>query len=146
MSEAQSLEHLSSDLYSVALLLVRHSREQSASDDLTGPQRSVISRLVNKGPCTMGALADAEHVKAPTMTRIVQKLEAEGYIVKKVMESDRRNTVVDYTSKAWTALEKSRVNGSRALRNKLSVLSSKEHETLLDAIILLKKMLASEAE
>ncbi len=94
----------------------------------------------------MGALADAEHVKAPTMTRIVQKLEAEGYIVKKVMESDRRNTVVDYTSKAWTALEKSRVNGSRALRNKLSVLSSKEHETLLDAIILLKKMLASEAE
>lgn len=55
--------------------------------------------LENQGPVTMGALAHAIDLTPRAVTRIVDGLEADGYVLRATNESDRRITNVALTSK-----------------------------------------------
>src|SRR5215218_8569721 len=71
-------------LHSAAIHLLRRLRVQDAATGVSGPRLSALSVLVFGGPRTVSALAAAEQVRVPTMTRLVQGLKREGLVTTEV--------------------------------------------------------------
>ena len=77
---AEAPRALAHRLHSAAIHLLRLVRHVDVATDLGPAQLSALSVLVFGGPRSLGALAAAEHVRPPSMTRVVQELEAAGYV------------------------------------------------------------------
>src|SRR5260370_39292191 len=67
-------------LHSAAIHLLRRLRVEDKAMGLSGPRTSALSVIVFRGPVTMSALAEAEQVRRPTMTRLVDGLERRGAV------------------------------------------------------------------
>src|ERR1039458_5569233 len=85
-------EAMAESLHSAAIHLLRKLRRADSASGLNAPRLSALSVIVFGGPLTLGQLAAAEQVRPPTMTRIVQALEAKG-LVKKVANPEDRRTI-----------------------------------------------------
>jgi DNA-binding MarR family transcriptional regulator len=77
--------------------LHRRLRYQSVGDDLTISQLSVLWVLQHHGPLSAGDLAAKEHVRPPSMTRIIAALDAQGLVTRRGHPSDGRQVVVALT-------------------------------------------------
>jgi len=76
---------------------MRSFRAVDRQAGLTPARLSALSVLVFGGPCTLGALAAAEGVAGPTMTRIVDGLIGEGLAERRSHPVDRRAVSVAAT-------------------------------------------------
>src|SRR5882672_10305011 len=95
-------------LHSAAIHLLRRVRKE---DDRTGigPGRlSALSVLVFGGPMRLTDLARAEHVKPPTMTRIVAALEADRLAQRKSDSADGRSVQIRATARGIRLLSEGR--------------------------------------
>lgn len=99
---------LAARLHAVSIRLLRRIRRDDPLMGLTPSRASALSVLVFGGPRTIGELASAEQVKAPTMTRLVSALEAAGYVTRRSDAADGRVVRVSATEKGQVALEKGR--------------------------------------
>jgi DNA-binding MarR family transcriptional regulator len=97
-------------LNSVAIHLVRRARAADRALGVPPGQLSALSVLVFGGDRTIAELADAEQVKSPTMTRIVDGLERVGLAVRQPHPEDARAVVVRATTKGRRLMERGRQN------------------------------------
>jgi DNA-binding MarR family transcriptional regulator len=74
MARHNPLDDTARHLNSAAIHLLRGLRAADRAAGLTPARLSALSVLVFGGPCTLGQLARAEDVSAPTMSRIVHGL------------------------------------------------------------------------
>src|SRR6478672_923352 len=81
---------LADRLHSAAIHLLRRLRREDDATGLPAPQLSALSVIVFGGPITLGALAQAEQVRPPTITRLVATLEEAGLVERETDASDRR--------------------------------------------------------
>jgi DNA-binding MarR family transcriptional regulator len=100
---------------------------------VSGPQLSALSVLVFGGPQMLTALAEAEQVRLPTMSRLVADLEARGLVVRKSDSADRRVSRVSPTKKGRSLLEEGRKRRLARLVEVLGCLSSARLSTLASA-------------
>src|SRR5260370_650409 len=80
---------VANQLHSAAIHLLRRVRAQDDAMGLTAPLASALSVIVFGGPLSLGALATAEQVRPPSITRIVRELEARGLVVREGTPRDR---------------------------------------------------------
>jgi len=92
------LRAAASTLNSGAIHLLRSLGAVDRQASLTPARLSALSVLVFGGPCTLGALAAAEGVAGPTMTRIVDGLIAEGLAERRPHPVDGRAVSVAATA------------------------------------------------
>ena len=69
-------------LHSAAIHLLRRLRVEDEALGISAPRLSALSVLVFAGPRRVGELAEAEQVEPPTMTRLVDGMERDGYVVR----------------------------------------------------------------
>jgi DNA-binding MarR family transcriptional regulator len=127
-------------LHSAALHLLRRLR---AEDDLLGispPRLSALSVVVFGGPLTIGALAQAEGVKPPTMTRLVDGLERDGLVTREPDPADRRAVRVRATKDGRRVLIEGRGRRVAALAAGLRRLPDRDLATLRRAAELLERV------
>lgn len=117
-------------LHSAAIHLLRYLRRADVETGLTAARASVLSVLVFGGPTTIGALAKAEQVSAPTMTKLVTSLEAEGLVRREADERDRRVVRVHATPQAARILRRGRAARVRILADQFRALSAADLATL----------------
>lgn len=103
---ASNLEKTADLLHSAAIRLLRAVRKEDAASGITGAQLSVLSVLVFAGPQTLGALAQAEQVRPPTMSQTVSELVRRGLARRKPL--DRRSIQVSVTEKGRRLLQAGR--------------------------------------
>lgn len=101
------------------------------SSGLYAGQDGVMLALAEAGGMTAGALAARLGVKAPTMTRTIGRLEAQGFVERRPDTTDGRLTVVDLTRAGSDSLEKIAQACDLSERQALEGLSEKEVRTLL---------------
>lgn len=101
------------------------------SSGLYAGQDGVMLALAEGGGMTAGALAARLGVKAPTMTRTIGRLEAQGFVERRPDTTDGRLTVVDLTRAGSDSLEKIAQACDLSERQALEGLSEKEVRTLL---------------
>src|SRR5260370_22563675 len=69
-------------LHSAAIHLLRRVRLEDDGMGLTAPLASALSAIVFGGPLPIGALARAEQVRPPTISRVVAQLERRGLVTR----------------------------------------------------------------
>ena len=88
-------------LRAAVLVLARRLRYQVAGDDApSATELAVLGRIGRCGPMTPGQLARAEHVQPPSMTKVIESLEARGMLRREPHPSDGRQYLVSRTAAA----------------------------------------------
>ena len=136
-------ESIAEELHSAALHLLRSLRRVDAGADLNAPRLSALSVVVFGGPISLGALAAAEQVRPPTMTRIVNALEQLGLVAKLRDPEDGRNISISATMKGKRTLIAGRNRRIRSLADRIERLSPHDRDTLQSATAAIKKMMQS---
>lgn len=72
-------------------------------DGLAPSHGALLHTLFSRGTMPMGALAEAIGRQKNTVTTLVHKLEAAGYVVREPSQEDSRVTLVSLTDKALAA-------------------------------------------
>src|SRR4029077_14684122 len=75
--DAMTDEALAARFHSASLHLLRRLAQEDRALGISAPRLSALSVLVFGGPRTIGALASAEGVTPPTMTRLVAGMVAD---------------------------------------------------------------------
>ncbi len=132
---------LAARLASISTVLQRHLSRADAGEGLTRARLSALALLVLGGPRTLGELAAAEHVRPPTMTRLIHAMEADGLVTRRPNPDDARSVVIEATSKGVKQLEKGRVRQIAPLAETISDLDRDERLRLEDAADLLGRVL-----
>src|SRR6185312_8676575 len=94
-----------------AIRLLRTLRAVDEAHGFAGPRASALSVLVFRGPQSLGALAAAEGVRPPTMSRLVKAMQAEGLVRTEAAPRDQREIRI-----AASALGRRRMLAGRARR------------------------------
>lgn len=101
---------------------------------------SALSVLVFGGPCSLSALAAAEQVTPPSMSRTVTALQADGYVRCETDPHDRRALVIHATTKAQRLLERGRRLRVESLARELAPLPLADLEALERAVEVLRRL------
>lgn len=121
-------------LHSLAIHLLRAVRSGDEISGLTAPRLSALSVITFKGPIALTQLAAAEEVTTPTMTRLVQGLEASGLVRREIDTTDRRSIRLFATAQGKRLLESARKKRLSSLENLLAELEPGEVVTVESAI------------
>ena len=113
---------------------------QDESLDLTPSQLSAMAVLLNSGDQLMGQLAGQEKVQPPSMTRIVNSLEARGYVERRPEPRDHRQCLVALTDSGREVLLANRRRRDQWLAVRLAELDPAEREILRRAVRVLDKV------
>ena len=127
-------------LHSAAIHLLRRLRREDTATGLAPARLSALSVLVFGGPMSLTALAAAEQVKAPTMTKVVQALEKEGLVRRGGNPDDRRGTVLAATAKGRRIMEEGRRRRIERLAADLASLPAADRAALRNAAEILEKI------
>jgi DNA-binding MarR family transcriptional regulator len=132
-------------LHSAALHLLRRLRAEDDELGISPPRLSALSVVVFAGPVSIGALAEAEGVKPPTMTRLIDGLEREGLVTRESDPADRRAVRVRATAHGRRVLVEGRGRRVAALAAGLRRLPDRDVATLRRAAELLERVVRPEA-
>ena len=140
LSTAQQIE-VADRLHSAAIHLLRRIRKVDEASGLSAARLSALSVLVFGGPTTVGALARAEQVSAPTMSRLVSGLERDGFVVREADEGDARAVRVRATPKGRRVLVRGRERRVQELTQLLEGLPEDDLRTLGSAAGIMERVL-----
>lgn len=120
--------------------LTRRLRQQHPDHDLTLTQISALAIIWREGPITAGELAQREQVRPPSITRVVDGLEAAQMVVRKDNPADGRQVLVEITQDGIARME-SYVEAREAwLAQQLRDLPAKDQEILHRAAVILNDL------
>jgi DNA-binding MarR family transcriptional regulator len=125
---------------SVMRLARRLRQMRDDAVDLNSNQLSAMSVLLNNGDLLMGELAAAEKMQPPSMTRIVNGLEARGYVARRPHPDDRRQCLVTLSDEGRKILLANRRRRDEWLAVRIAQLAPAERDVLREAIGILEKV------
>ena len=130
-------------IHSAAIHLLRKVRKEDDRTGITPSRLSALSVLVFGGPMRMTDLAHAEHVKPPTMTRIVAALEADRLARRKSDLADGRSARIQATRRGTRLMHEGRRRRVIRLARALDGLSPQELEALERAAAIIERIAAT---
>jgi DNA-binding MarR family transcriptional regulator len=130
--------------HSAAIHTLRRVRREDPATGVGAARLSALSVLVFGGPRTLGELASAEQVRPPTMTRIVQALEADGLVRRRSDPDDGRVARVRATPKGRRVMQQGRERRIANLAGLLDRLSPDEVARVREAAELVERALAQQ--
>ena len=127
-------------------LLRRLFDDRVRSLGLTAVQARLLLALDRHPDCNQGFYADRLEVEPITLTRIVDRMEAAGWIERRADPGDRRARILHLTEKARDKVE--RVEGivDRLVGDMLSGFSAREQQQLADLLARVGDNLAAARE
>jgi DNA-binding MarR family transcriptional regulator len=131
---------LADRLHSAAIHLLRRLRREDDASGLPAPQLSALSVIVFGGPVTLGALAAAEQVRPPTITRLVAALEKDGLVERVRDPVDGRVVRVKATARGTRLLHDGRRRRVASLAASLRQLPASDRAALSRALPVLEKI------
>jgi DNA-binding MarR family transcriptional regulator len=124
--------------------LTRQLRHEVEATTNLGPRSlAALGSIRAHGPLTLGQLARLEHVTAPTMTRVVERLETDGHVVREPNPNDRRVVLLSITRRGRATLDAARRARSAWLARLLGHLDADQRHRVVDALEALE-LLASQ--
>jgi DNA-binding MarR family transcriptional regulator len=124
----------------VARLGRRLRAEHDPHNELSIGQLSVLGALYRSGACSIGELAAHERVRPPSMTRTVNCLEEEGYVVRRAHATDRRQVVIELAPLGHDTLHADRRRRDAWLAQRLRELTPQERSVLRQAAPILERL------
>jgi MarR family transcriptional regulator, transcriptional regulator for hemolysin len=130
-------------IYDVSRLLRRNFHQRVQSLGLTQAQWRAITHIAHGEGCNQISLAEILEVKPITLSRLIDRLQASGWVERRTDPDDRRVMRLYLTEKARPLQEKMQELALQTRRQALADLSEEEYGQLFG---ILKKMKANLSE
>jgi DNA-binding MarR family transcriptional regulator len=143
---ARGKRRIADRLHSAAIHLLRRLREADAASGISPSRLSTLSVLVFGGPASMRELAEAEMVRSPTMTGIIQGLEDNGLVARAPDPHDGRAVVLRPTDRGARLFHAARARRIDAFETLLHAATPAELRVLDDAAEILDQLIRSARE
>lgn len=140
---AERVDVLAPRLRLAVTRLARRLRRHGTAEALTPTQAALLATIERSGPMSLGALAAAEHLRPPTITAAVDRLERQGLVRRRTDDRDRRCVTVTVTAAGRRVLARSRSRKDALLSAGLERLEPDERAVLAQAVAILERLLAS---
>lgn len=124
----------------VARLMRREMNRRIQSLGLTYPQCAVMGRILAEPGMTQARLSDILEMQPISVARLIDRMEAAGWVERRPHPTDRRAVCLYHTAKAEPILEKVWVQAAENRAEAARGISEKDKELLLD---ILKRMRAN---
>ncbi len=144
MTKELSIEEVGRSLHSNAIHLLRRVRTEDSAMGIGPAQASALSVVVFGSPLTLNELAEAEQVRPPTMSRVVEALVREGLVRREANKNDRRSVIIFPTEKGTKIIQEGRNRREKRLIKLLSQLEADEIRCLRKASKILSNILVGE--
>jgi DNA-binding MarR family transcriptional regulator len=143
-AEVRAVElELAASLRLVINRLARRLRGE-VSENLSQSLLSALVSIELHGPITLGHLAEREHVKPPSVTRLVAELEERGLVRRETDPIDHRVARACLTAKGQGALRHARSRKTAYLAERLRALNAAELTIMHEALPVLERLLADD--
>jgi len=109
---------------------------------LTRSQWWVLTFLFRNDGVTQSELADMLEIEKPTLGRLIDRLEAKGWVRRAADARDRRARRVHLTDEVEPAMRTMRAIAAEVRRDALAGLSAAERERFVDTLLAIKANLA----
>jgi DNA-binding MarR family transcriptional regulator len=139
MADGQT-EQMAARLHSASIRLLRLLRREDDSSGLSAPRLSALSVLVFSGPLSLAQLAEAEQVRPPTMSRVVDSLVEAGLVTREAKPGDRRSVRIEATEEGRRLLDAGGERRVRALADRLARLAESERRALARGVEILERV------
>jgi DNA-binding MarR family transcriptional regulator len=123
---------------------IRNRRERGA--EVGQAQFFVLHVLSEAGSLAVGDIAERCHVSGPTISRMLNQLEANGLIARRIEPANRRVIRVDVTEAGRAAEAEMTRRFEVALQNVLSPLTNQELADLITAFGHLERLVADDSD
>jgi DNA-binding MarR family transcriptional regulator len=134
-------DELASRLHSAVLHLLRRLAREDRATGESPARLSALSVLAFSGPRPIGQLARDERVSAPTMTRLVAGLEADGLVTRTSDPVDRRSQRIAATERGREILVAGRARRVAALEALLVGVAAEDRAALSGAVAIIEQRL-----
>lgn len=125
----------------LACQLVSHKVRFESGSAIPPHQLSVLWNL-KRGPKSPGELAEAEQVSAPSITKTLDGLEAQGFIERSKDPDDGRRRNVCITDEGLAELRRTAGIRDSFMEQRLTALSADERQVLGRAAAILQRVIA----
>jgi len=131
------------DIDRLRLVLLRLARRirTNSSGRITPSQLAVLATVVRHERLTVGQIAEYEHVKPPSASKIVGALEQGGLVERRIDPGDRRCAHIGATPEGIAYLDAVRAAGRTWLASQLGTLDSDEVAAIEAALPALEQLL-----
>jgi MarR family transcriptional regulator for hemolysin len=129
-------------LHDVARLLRKRFDQKSRGLGLSRAQWSVLAHLARHEGINQSALAEILEIEPITLVRLIDKLEAAGWVERRLDATDRRVRLLHLTSKAHPILETMRALGAETREEAMAGLSLAKREELIETLLTIKANLS----
>ena len=124
----------------VAVTRLNRRLRSSALGGISPAQASALSMIERLGSPALNELAAAEQVRPPSMTRIVDALESDGLVARRVDAADRRSSRVSLTAAGRRELATIRNRKTAFLEQRLAALSDAERVAVARTLDILERL------
>jgi MarR family transcriptional regulator for hemolysin len=128
-------------LNDVARLMRTHYDRRIRKLGLTRAQWWVLTHLYRSNGVTQTELAETLEIEKPTLGRLLDRLEAKGWVRREHDASDRRVWRVHLTDEVEPALRTMRKIAAELRRDALTGISAAERERFVDTLLAIKENL-----
>ncbi len=125
-------------LNDVARLLRTTYDRRIRSLDLTRSQWWVLTHLYRKDGITQSELAQILEIEKPTLGRLLDRLEAKGWVRRQPHDDDRRAKRVYLTAEVDPVMQQMRAIAAELRGDALAGLSSSEQQRFVDTLLRVK--------
>ena len=125
-------------LHDVARLLRTTFDRRVKSLGLTRSQWWVLNHLFRNNGMTQSDIADLLEIERATLGRLLDRLEAKGWVRREADAGDRRAKRVFLTEEVEPALKAMRTAAAELRRDALAGLSAEEQERFVDTLLVVK--------
>jgi DNA-binding MarR family transcriptional regulator len=139
MTYAKDMPSDSQRLARSVIHLTRRLRQERHTE-LTPTQLAVLGTVSVMGPATPSAIATREGVRPPSVTRTLNCLADDGYVLREDHPDDRRQVLVRLSDKGEALLAEERSRRNAWLDGRLAGLTVDERATLREASDLLDRL------
>lgn len=141
MTGATDTSSINWQLSDVSRLMRKLADRRLGGVGLTRAQWQALGNLRRCGAMTQATLADMMEVETATVARLIDRLEAAGWIERRAEAQDRRVKLVTMTEKATSIMDEVSVIGQKLRDDMLIDLSDDERETLVELLTKIKSRL-----
>jgi len=137
-----------SDVDRLRVVMIRISRRirSRARGDLSPSQLAVLGTVIKHQPLTNGRLAELEHVRPPTSSKIVDALERAGLVERTPDPADRRCVQITVTPAGHAHADAVRAAGRTWLAEQIECLDPADIDAIEAALPALERLLAGEPD
>ena len=141
--DAVDLTHSVADVDRLRLALLRVVRRirTHSNGSITPSQLAVLATVIRHEHLTVGQIAEFEHVKPPSVSKIVAALEKIGFVERTVDPTDRRCVPIAATPAGAAHLDEVRAAGRTWLAERLGTLDRDDIATIEAAMPALERLL-----